>query len=282
MSATGDETAAARECAQAALPGGLADMFEHHVHAAAAGPFAHLVRPRRIAVVDGKLRAHVERLAHLVVAACGGDHAGTGQCGDLHSDHADAGACRDDQHVLADADVGAPAQHVPGRGAGHRRGGGLRIGQRIRQAQQLFGGCKHPLGVSTRGLHAEHPAACAHIGRAAQAGCTFATAQDGVQHHPIADRPLGDSGTDLDHVTCHFGARDMRHRWCLRRLSISREQVHLVQPTSPHGQQHLADTRCGYRHVLVQPQFGLAVADLVQTHGAHGGFHFLPFLKLFR
>ena len=282
MSATGDEPPAARECAQAALPGGLADMFEHHVHSAAAGPFAHLVGPCGIAVVDRKVRAHLQRLAHLVVAAGGGNHAGAGQSGDLHSDHADAGACRDDQHVLADADVGAPAQHVPCRGAGHGRSGRLRIRQRIRQAQQLLCGCDHPLGVATRSLHAEHPAACAHIGRTAQAGHTFAAAQDGVQHHPVAYRPLGDSRSHRYHVTGHFGARNMRHRGCLRRLAVTREQIHLVQSAGAHRQQYLAGLGRRHRHIVVEPQFGLAAADVVQPDGAHRGHHFLPFLKLFR
>jgi hypothetical protein len=236
----GHQPATVHEREQRSLPGDLAGVLEHHVHAAAAGEGLHLLQEVGLLVVDGVVGPERKGLLALLLAPRGGDDARAHQAGDLDGRAPHARPGRVDEHGLAGPDPRPPHQRVPGGEEDQGDAGSLLEGHAARLGQHVGHRDRDPLGVPARGVLAEDGVLSAERVQAPQALLAPAAGGPRIEHHLHAGLHPAELGPGPDglHHAGHVRAEHVRHGQLETGPSGADPDVEVVQRHRAHAHDH--------------------------------------------
>src|SRR5215472_8929043 len=248
-----------RQRFQALLPGGDADVLDHHVDAALSGELFDFGGNVLLVVIDHVVRAQFVGLGELGGAAGGGDHAALKHLRDLDGRGADAARGCQHQHILARLQPGARHQHVPGSEEDERSGGGGVEVQLVGNRDDAVLGSGDELAVAAVNRIAKHRESAAQIILSAKALLALPAALSWREQHSPARFHALAKLANRDHFTRYVAAEDMRQGELHAGDAGAHEEIQVIQGACANAHQHLVGADLGVGNVFVDEHVGAAV-----------------------
>src|SRR5713226_915298 len=245
--AAGNQPPAGSEARHAVVPGGCADVLEHHVHAALARQPLHLFVNLLLAVVDGFVGAQFARLGKFFFAARRRDHPRAQELRDLDRRASHAASRAENQDLFPGLQFRAVHQHVPGRLEDQRDRRGFdkrefaRPGKTIRfRAAHVFGAA----AVNDVSKICELPAFVVVAGKAR---CAAPATDSRREDNFLPDLDAAHQFADLRHLAGDVAPRDVRKRDGHAGNPLANPQVEMVDRHRAHPHQDIGGRDCGIR-----------------------------------
>src|SRR6266568_1750649 len=271
--AAGNQPPAGSEARHAVVPGGCANVLEHHVHAALAGKPLHLFVNLLLAVVDGFLGAQFARLGKFFFAARRRDDACAQELRNLDGRASHAASRAQNEDLFPGLQFRARDQHVPRRLEDQRDRRGFHKREFTRPGKTIRFRTAHVFGaaaVNDVPKIVELPAFVVVAGKAR--GAAPATDSRGEDHF-LSHLDAADQFADLRHFPGDVASRDVRKRAGPAGNSLANPQVEMVDRHRAHPHQDIGgrDFRLGDFRIL--QDFRTAV--LRKNDGLHSALRML-------
>ncbi len=220
-------------------------------------------------MVDGVVGAELAGFLQFFVGACGSDHAGAKELGDLDRRAADAAARAEDENVFRGLQFRAGNEHVPRRLEDQRHRSSFLKREIFRIGQAIYFRDTDEFRAATVDHVAEVGELAAAVVQAGDAGCALAASDAGSDNYFLADANGGNFRADLRDFAGDVAAGNVRERNWNARQALADPDVEMVQSAGADADKHFAGANGWIGCVGVLENAGSAV--LVKDDGFHSG-----------